>query len=97
MFVEYANRVAMDDGEFRYLRDNVDYLRSKCQETNLKTPIYVCTIKKSHVQEGKAKMVNITVHTKRFIFIFYIITVVYMFDFFYVVLFEEIHHEPHYP
>lgn len=66
MFVEYANRVAMDDGEFRYLRDTVDYLRSKSEETNLKTPIYVCTIKKSHVQEGKSKMVNITVQTRDF-------------------------------
>jgi hypothetical protein len=97
VFVEYANRVAMDDGEFRYLRTVVDYLRSNVQKTNLKAPIYVCTIKKSHVQEGKAKMVNITGHTKRFIFIFYTVTVVYMFDFFYAVLFKEIHHEPHYP
>ena len=54
-FIEFANRVEMCDEEYEALRTAVDkHIPSR--------PFYVCKIKKSHVQEGKAKMVNTVLH-----------------------------------
>jgi hypothetical protein len=51
-FIEYANRVEMDEDDYRRLERVVEkYLPRK--------PLYVCTIKKSNIVKGKAKMVNI--------------------------------------
>lgn len=56
-FIEYANRVEMVDAEFDKLRRLVArHIPSK--------PLYVWTVKKSHVVEGKAKMVNIPLNNK---------------------------------
>jgi len=45
-FCEYANRVEMDDSEFGRLERIVEkHLPSK--------PLYVCTLKKSNIVEGK--------------------------------------------
>ena len=54
-FIEFANRVEMDDIEFEALR------RAAAKRIPAK-PFYVCTIMKSHVFEGKAKMVNTVLH-----------------------------------
>ena len=51
-FCRYANRVAMDDAKFDTLKRAVDeHLPTK--------PFYVCTINKSNIVKGKAKMVKL--------------------------------------
>ena len=55
-FIEYANRVRMNDAQFGRLKRIVD-------KHMLRKPLYVCTIKKSNVLKNKAKMVSTSLHT----------------------------------